>query len=78
MIYTNKDDLKTVHIIAVSPSHQLLVSGQSCLGFGCFLYSYLATIVSALKAYGMVNIQCAAVRANGQCRRYSLIVGSAL
>lgn len=42
---------------------------------GCFLdYCQLASVITALTAYCVIDVPCSAVRADGQCRCYCLIV----
>ena len=42
---------------------------------GCFLdYCQLASVITALTAYCVIDVPCSAVRADCQCRSYCLIV----
>ena len=46
-----------------------------CLFSGCFLdYCQLASVITALTAYCVIDVPCSAVRADCQCRCYCLIV----
>ena len=48
---------------------------RSCLFSGCFLdYCQLASVITALTAYCVIDVPCSAVRADCQCRCYCLIV----
>lgn len=48
---------------------------RSCLFSGCFLdYCQLASVITALTAYCVIDVPCSAVRADCKCRCYCLIV----